>query len=63
MQAGSGSAVALTMQDLYNETVRRKWSPRNSMSGIVAEMDSMMRMKIMQLQLDGMRRAFGREVR
>ena len=62
LQAGPGSAVALTMQDLYNETVRRKWSPRNATSGAVAAMESMMRMRIMRLQFDGLRRAYGRDV-
>lgn len=62
LQAGPGSAVALVMQDLYNETVRRKWSPRNAMSGATAAMENMMRMRIMRLQFDGLRRAYGRDV-
>ena len=63
LQAGPGSAVALTMQDLYNETVRRKWSPRNATSGAVAMMENALRMRMMRLQFDGIRGAFGREVR
>ncbi len=63
LQAGPGSATALVMQDLYNETVRRKWSPRNATSGAIAAMENMMRMRMMRLQLDGIRRAYGQDVR
>ena len=60
VQAGPGAAVALLMQDLYNETVRRNWKPPGAASDPVTAMRTMMMMHLMQRQFDGLRTAFGR---
>ena len=59
--AGPGSAVALMMQDLYNETVRRKWSTSSASSAGVAALTNSIRMGIMRTQWDTLRTALGRD--
>lgn len=58
--AGPGSAVALMMQDLYNETVRRKWSVASASSARIAALKNSIGMGIMRRQWDTLRTAFGR---
>lgn len=58
--AGPGSAVALMVQDLYNETVRRKWNAASASPAGVAALRNSIRMGIMRTQWDTLRTALGR---